>query len=209
MLTSGYHNNMKLRAAILFALAVSAGGADNFIKGNAYGNPAAPVMIEVFSDFECPACKFMHDSELPQLMKEYVVPGKVYLIYRYYPLGPEIHPYARKAAEVVAAAAQLGKYQEAADIAFAKQPEWAASGKIEETVDNVLTAAEQQKLKSLLQAPAVQQTIQHDMAEGNAVPVPGTPTLLVTYRLKRYTLGGREVLKYEWVKAMLDDLLSK
>jgi len=120
-----------------------------------------------------------------------------------------MHPYGRKAAEVVAAAAQLGKYEQAADIAFAKQQEWGASGKIEETVDNVLTSAEQQKLKGLMQSPAVQQTITHDVNEGKAVPVPGTPTLVVTYRLKRYTLGGREVLKYEWVKAMLDDLLSK
>ena len=197
---------MNFRAAILFALAVSASGSD-YIKGNAFGDPAAPIMIEVFSDFQCPGCKLLHDTELPRLMKDYVIPGKAYLIYRYFPL--EMHPYGRKAAEVVAAAAQLGKYEQAADIAFAKQPEWSANGKVEETVDNVLTSAEQQKLKVMMQAPAVQQTIAHDLAEGRSVPVPGTPTLLITYRLKRYTLGGREVLKYEWVKAMLDDLLTK
>src|SRR5579863_3219102 len=101
---------MKLRAALLFVLAAwVSSGADN-IKGNAFGNPAAPVMIEVFSDFQCPACKLLHDTELPRLMKEYVIPGKAYLIYRYFPL--EMHPYGRKAAEVVAAAAQLGKYEQ-------------------------------------------------------------------------------------------------
>ncbi|MDR3699299.1 MAG: thioredoxin domain-containing protein [Candidatus Sulfopaludibacter sp.] len=198
---------MKLRAAVLFVLAARVfSGAEN-IKGNAFGNPAAPIMIEVFSDFQCPACKLLHDTEIPRLMKEYVIPGKAYLIYRYFPL--DMHPYGRKAAEVVAAAAQLGKYEQAADAAFAKQQEWGATGKIEETVDNVLTAGEQQKLRALMQAPAVQQAIAHDVSEGYAVPVTGTPTLLVTYRLKRYPIGGREVLKYEWVKAMLDDLLSK
>ncbi|HWC97116.1 MAG TPA: thioredoxin domain-containing protein [Candidatus Sulfopaludibacter sp.] len=198
---------MKLRTALSLLLAASAlSGADS-IKGNAFGNPAAPIMMEVFSDFQCPGCKVLHDTELPRLMKDYVIPGKVYLIYRYFPL--DMHPYGRKAAEVVAAAAQLGKYEQAADIAFAKQPEWSATGKIEETVDNVLTSAEQQKLKGLLQTPSVKQAVEHDLTEGKAVPVPGTPTLLITYRLKRYTLGGREVLKYEWVKAMLDDLLSK
>jgi len=198
---------MKLRAAVLFVLAAwVSSGADN-IKGNAFGNPAAPLMIEVFSDFQCPACKLLHDTELPRLMKEYVVPGKAYLIYRYFPL--DMHPYGRKAAEVVAAAAQLGKFEQAADILFDKQQQWGATGTVEETVDNVLTATEQQKLRALMLSPSVQQTIAHDVSEGYAVPVTGTPTLLVTYRLKRYPIGGREVLKYEWVKAMLDDLLSK
>lgn len=198
---------MMLRAVTLLALAASVSSGADYIKGNAFGSPAAPIMIEVFSDFQCPGCKLLHDTELPLLMKDYVIPGKVYLIYRYFPLA--MHPFGRKAAEVVAAAAQLGKYDEAADIAFAKQSDWSATGKIEETVDGVLTPAEQQKLKAMMQTPAVQQAIAHDMTEGAAVPVPGTPTLLVTYRLKRYTLGGREVLKYEWVKAMLDDLLAK
>jgi protein-disulfide isomerase len=198
---------VKLRVVVLLALAASLAPATDYIKGNSFGNPSAPVMIEIFSDFQCPACKLFHDTEFPRLMKEYVAPGKVYVINRYFPL--EMHPYGMKAAEVVAAAAQLGKYEQASEIAFAKQQEWGTSGKIEETVDNVLTSAEQQKLKGLLKAPAVQQTIAHDVTEGKAVPVPGTPTLVITYRLKRYTVGGREVLKYEWIKAMLDDILSK
>jgi protein-disulfide isomerase len=198
---------MNLRAAAMVILAASVSSGADYIKGNAFGNPGAPVTIEVFSDFQCPACKLLHDTELPRMMQEYVVTGKAYLVYRYFPL--EMHLYGRKAAEVVAAAAQIGKYEQAADIAFAKQQEWAASGKIEETVDSVLTAAEQQKLKAMMQNPAVKQAITHDMSEGQALPVNGTPTILVTYKSKHYTIGGREVLKYEWIKAMLDDLLTK
>ncbi len=198
---------MKLRAAALFLLAASACWSAENVKGNAFGNPGAPITIEVFSDFQCPACKLLHDTELPRLMQEYVVPGKAYLIYRYFPL--EMHAYGRKAAEVVAAAAQIGKYEQAADAAFARQQDWAATGKIEETVDNVLTAPEQQKLKAMMQAPAVKQEVDHDILEGRGVPVNGTPTLLITYKGKHYTIGGREVLKYEWIKAMLDDLLKK
>lgn len=198
---------MLTRAVALLALAASILSGADTIKGNAFGNPAAPIMIEIFSDFECPACKLFHDTEFPLLMRDYVIPGKAYVIYRYFPL--DMHPHGRKAAEVVAAAAQLGKYEAAANLAFAKQAEWSASGKIEETVDNILTAPEQQKLKNLMPSPAVQQAIDRDMAEGKAAAIPGTPTLLITYRLKRYTIGGREVLKYEWIKAMLDDLLKK
>jgi protein-disulfide isomerase len=198
---------MTFRAAALTLLLAWAVSGTDFIKGNAFGNPAAPMMIEVFSDFQCPACKTLHDTELPQIMRDYVIPGKVYLIYRYFPL--DMHQYGRKAAEVVCAAAQLGKYEAAANAAFANQPSWAIDGKIEETVDSVLTAAEQQKLKGLIKTPVVQSTLQHDLDEGKALPVGGTPELLVTYRLRRYPLGGASVLQYPLVKAFLDDLLKK
>ena len=53
------------------------------MKGNTFGNPKAPLLIEVFSDFECPACKYMHDKEVPQIMKDFVDKHKAYMIYRY------------------------------------------------------------------------------------------------------------------------------
>ncbi len=198
---------MKLRAAILLALAVPVCTGADFLKGNSFGKPSAPIMMEVFSDFQCPACKTLHDTELPLLMKEYVVPGKVYLIYRYYPLT--MHAFARKAAEDVAAAAQLGHFEKASESAFARQAEWSVTGGIDEIISGGLAPAERAQWKALTKSPAVQQAIEHDLAEGNALPVPSTPTLLVTYRMKRYTIGGTEALKYEWVKAMLDDLLKK
>ena len=200
-------NTMMLRATIALALAGWVCSGADTVQGNVYGRATAPIVVEVFSDFQCPACKFLHDNELPRLMQEYVIPGRVYLVYRYYPLP--MHQYGRKAAEVVAAAAELGKYEQAATAAFARQQEWAETGKIEEVVDSVLTPAEQQKLKGLMTSPSVQQTIDRDVKEGQSVPVNGTPTLVVTYKQKRYTLGGAEVLKYEWIKAMLDDLLKR
>src|SRR5579872_3250499 len=99
---------MRLGTLALLAILVSSAAGVDVIKGNAYGRPDAPLMIEVFSDFECPACKTFHDIEVPQLMRDYVQPGKAYLIYRYYPLA--MHPHGREAAEFVCAAAQIGKY---------------------------------------------------------------------------------------------------
>ena len=198
---------MRLVSVALLALAVCGAASTDAIKGNAFGNPSAPIMMEVFSDFECPACKMFHDTEVPQLIRDYVVPGKVYLIYRYFPL--QMHPHGREAAELVCAAAQLGKYQQAAEAVFARQQEWSADGKVEQVVDSVLTAAEQAKLKSLMKSPSVQDQINHDIAEGQGVPVQSTPTVLVTYRLKRYPISGAGVMNYTLVKALLDDLLKK
>jgi protein-disulfide isomerase len=198
---------MKLCTLILLALLACGAAGTDIIKGNSYGSPAAPVMMEIFSDFECPACKQFHDMEMPQLMRDYVVPGKLYIIYRYFPLP--MHPHGREAAELVCAAAQLGKYQEAADSLFARQQQWSVDGKVQQAVDVVLTNAQQQKLKGLTKSPAVQDQISHDVDEAKSNAIPGTPALLVTHSMRRYPLTGAGVMNYPLVKAFLDDILKK
>ena len=198
---------MRFCTLVLAAILTAGAASVDTIKGNSYGSPNAPLMIEIFSDFECPACKNFHDTEFPQLMKDYVVTNKAYVIYRYYPLA--MHPHGREAAELVCAAAQIGKYQQVADNLFARQMQWSADGKVEQAADNVLTYEEQKKVHSLLKSPEVQGQIQHDMQEGAGVPVQGTPALLVTYRLRRYPVNGAGVLNYTLLKALLDDLLKK
>ncbi len=92
---------------------------------------------------------------------------------------------------------------------FATQKTWSGDGKVEQMIDGLLTNAEQQKLRNLVKSPAVQDQINHDIEEGKAVPVQGTPTVLVTYRLRRYPMTGYGVLNYTLLKALLDDLLKK
>src|SRR6266851_1455880 len=71
--------------------------------GPSRGPENAPVTIVEFSDFQCPYC----GREYPvveRLMKEYV--GKVRLVFRHFPL--DFHPFAQKAAEAGACAADQG-----------------------------------------------------------------------------------------------------
>ena len=194
-----------LIAALAVWLPVSAAASDT-IHGNAFGDPKAPILIEVFSDFQCPGCKRFHDEDLPLIVKDYVAPGKAYLVYRYFPLA--MHPYGRKAAELVCACAQLGKYEQAADILFARQSAWSQDGKLDETLAAVLTPAERQKVATLIGSPSVQKPIDSDMAEGAALGVKGTPTVLVTYKSRRYPLVGEGLFNYRWIKATLDDFLK-
>ncbi len=65
------------------------------------------------------------------------------------------------------------------------------------------------KLKALVKDAAVGRQIQRDIEEGGAVPVKGTPTLLVTYGMKRYPLSGEGALNYRLLKSFLNDLVSK
>jgi len=69
------------------------------------GNPAAPVQIVEYSDFDCTYCKSF-DSTMRQIIANEGVDGKVAWVYREFPLT-EIHPSALKHAEAAECAAQV------------------------------------------------------------------------------------------------------
>jgi protein-disulfide isomerase len=137
-------------------------------------------------------------------MTDYVVPGKVYVIYRYFPL--KMHPYGRACAEYACAAARLNRYQKVADALFAQQSTITAVGNVEAVANSVLTPTEQKTVQSLLKSPEVQKQIDTDVQEGIAVPVPSTPTLWVTARGKSEIVKGP--INYELFKQYLETLLK-
>jgi protein-disulfide isomerase len=189
-------------ALLLEAVAAPTAG---FSVGKASGFPNAPIMIEVFSDFQCPLCKTLHDEALRSLMKDYVGNGKVYLIHRNFPLTQ--HAYSRQAALYATAAERIGKYQQVADALYANQAAWSASGKVDETACSVLTPAEAKQVRALVATPATVASVEQDLALGKKVRLDATPTMIVTYRLKQYPLVG--AVNYNLLKSFLDDLLAK
>ncbi len=195
--------NKGIAVSLVAAVALVAGSTAN-INNNTFGNPKAPVTIEVFSDFQCPACKYFHDNDFQRIMTDYVVPGKVYVIYRYFPLP--MHPYGRACAEYACAAAHLNRYQKVADALFAQQSAITAAGNMEAVVDSVLTPTEQKTVKALLKSPEVQKQIDTDVEEGKAVPVPSTPTMWVTARGRSEIVKGP--INYDLFKQYMDALLK-
>jgi protein-disulfide isomerase len=89
------------------------------------GNPNTTVWLVMASDFQCPACKYWHDTHAPEIMRDYVATGKVRFAYTNFPLD-HIHPNARAAAEAGMCAAAQGKFWGMHDRIFATQTEWAA-----------------------------------------------------------------------------------
>lgn len=86
----------------------------NLVKGSA----DAKVVIVEFLDPECEACRAMQPI-LNSLMSEYE--GKVKLVIRYMPF----HGNSKLAAVMLEEAREQGKFTEALNILFDKQPEWA------------------------------------------------------------------------------------
>jgi protein-disulfide isomerase len=192
----------------LFALALTALlpclAASSDDTGKALGSPSAPIRIEVFSDFECPACKGLHEQILPLVMKDYVIPGKVYLVSREFPLP--MHPYSREAAGYATAAARCGKYEQVADTLFKNQVAWAASGKVWDTVAGVLTPVETKKVQLLAKDPSVLSEVERDVEAGKAAGINQTPTMIVTRGTSRFPVTGS--VNYNLLRSMLDGLLK-
>jgi protein-disulfide isomerase len=192
-------------AVVLAASVALIAGSTANTSGNTYGDPHAPVLLEIFSDFQCPACKTLHDEEFQLIMKDYVVPGKVFVIYRYFPL--QMHPFGHPCAEFACAAARIGRYQKVADALFAQQASISQTGNVEAVVNSVLTPTEARKVKALRLDPAVQHEIQADIDEGKTVPVTGTPTLWVTHAGKSQEISWP--INYSLLKSYLDSQLKK
>ncbi|HTX39809.1 MAG TPA: thioredoxin domain-containing protein [Bryobacteraceae bacterium] len=171
-------------------------------KGKALGNPSAPITIEVFSDFTCPHCRHFHDEELPALMRDYVVKGKVYLVFRDFPLTGPGHEYSRQAATYATAAARIGKYEAVADALFANQGTWALNGQVWPCVASVLSPADQKRVQALSKDPGVVAEVERELQEGLSTGVNSTPTLVVNRGGKRFPMPS--TVDYSLLRSFLD-----
>lgn len=84
--------------------------------GMSMGDPNAPVKVNVYSDFQCPACKSFAENYEPIIIDQYINSGKVYLTYHpYRVIGPE----SDRAAAAAYCASEQNKFWEYHDILFA------------------------------------------------------------------------------------------
>jgi protein-disulfide isomerase len=200
---------MKLYAAVLMALLPCLAAVPAIDKNKALGNPTAPVRLEIFSDFTCPHCRVLHETVLPQLMKDYVVNGKVYIVDRAFPLTGSGHEHSREAFDYAVAAARIGKYQEVADALYAQQGTWALNGNVWGTVASALpSAADQKKVQALSKDPGVLAEVEAEYQEAVALGLNQTPTLVVTVGGKHYP-PLPPAPDYRFLKSMIDELLPK
>jgi protein-disulfide isomerase len=168
------------------------------------GDPNAPITIEVFSDFQCPACKVLYETTLQALKQDFVPKGKVYLVHRDFPLP--MHAYAREAACLACAAEKIGKYEAVSAALFQQQKSWAVSGKVADALSGVLTASELQKVQKLAKDPQTLAEIDQDVALGKQLALKQTPTMILSNKGKTYPVSG--VISYPILEKFLNSLLA-
>ena len=198
---------MKILALALAALLPCLAAGLDVDKGKTMGDPAAPMLFELYSDFSCPACKTLHENVLRTIVQDYVRTGKAYLVFREFPLNIPAHVYSRPAAAFAVAAARIGKYQTVSDALFRNQQAWSMSGRVWETVAGVLTPEEQKRVQALAKDPAVLAEVQRDVDRGMQAVLTQTPTLMVTYKLRQQPWA--QFGDYSLFRGYIDALLKK
>ena len=170
------------------------------------GSLDAPIRIEVFSDFQCPSCRELYLDVMRRVVVEYAGQNKVCLIYHEFPLT-KIHPYSMEAARCAEAAAQMGrdKLLKLYDVLFMDQAQWSQDGKLEASIAKVLSRAEMQKMKAILQDPAINRAIQREMQLGEQKQIRSTPTFFIIAKGKEQRVEGR--ITYIALKQFIDSTL--
>jgi protein-disulfide isomerase len=192
----------------------------------ALGNPSAPITLEVFGDYMCPQCRNFYMNTLTLMIQDYVAAGKVNLVHRDFPLPIPQHKYNWDAARWGTAAARIGKFEVVDNALYVNEPAWEADGDIQKIVASVLSPAELKRVQKQV-APCLAQTpaslrpaapagescsldayINQDIALGKAVPVNATPTMVITYKGRRYppTSG---FISWPILKQFFDSLWSQ
>jgi protein-disulfide isomerase len=172
------------------------------------GSPSAPITMEIFGDFECPACRNFYEGSVKQVIDNYVVPGKVYLVHHDFPLN--IHPYAMQAARLANAAAHFGQFEQIERALYDKQEQWSAKGNIDEVLATSFPPAQLKKFHEYetQHMNDINASIERDRQMGMQRNVNQTPTVFVTARGKTEALPGGGV-DYSLLKSYFDYLLRQ
>jgi protein-disulfide isomerase len=170
------------------------------------GSLASPIRIEVFSDFECSACREFYLSTVRQVLQEYSSKDKVCVIYHEFPLIT--HQYSREAARYCEAASRLGtqKLLLVMESIFADQAQWAQDGKLEASVAKVLSPEDFAKLKKIMQEPDINSAIDRDIQLGIRNAVRATPTMIISYIGKQQRVEG--LVTYLVMKQFIDSIVK-
>lgn len=178
-------------------------------SGTAMGDPNAPVRIDVFEDFQCPACQYFALTVSKQVANELVASGTVYYVFRQYPFLDDrsVTRESDQAANASLCAAEQGRFWDYHDMLFVN---WKGENEGNLSDAHLTAFAEALELdmkafKACFKENRYRAQINADLADGEKMGVNGTPSVFVNGKL---ITPGR-VPSFEDIKAAVDAELSQ
>ncbi|HEY2915741.1 MAG TPA: thioredoxin domain-containing protein [Candidatus Limnocylindrales bacterium] len=175
------------------------------VAGAIVGRADAPVTIEVFSDFQCPACKLFITTELPSLLADYVRPGLVKIE------SKDIDVIDRGAgtesielASAAACAADQGRYWPFHDLVFWNQGRENHGDHDAAFINGIATAAglDMTAFQACDAREDLRDAVRQATSAAAASGIAATPTLRIN------GLAAKGVPQYADLKGYLDQLLA-
>jgi protein-disulfide isomerase len=153
------------------------------VHGRSVGDPAAPVVIDVWSDFQCPSCqKFAKETE-PLLRARYLRDGTARLVYHDFSFLGQESVDAAIAARV--AEAQGVSFWEYHDLLFANQGLENSGAFSRGRLADVAVALglDRARFEAALSDPQYAAAVRAETGEGKSLNVQSTPTLVIGGKL--------------------------
>lgn len=158
----------------------------SLVDGRALGDPDAPVTIEVYEDFQCPACRTFSSEIEPLVVDNYVADGQVRYIFRHFPFlddqaaGNE----SDQAANASMCAAEQGRFWDYHDMLFAN---WNSENRGAFLDKRLVAFAEalvldMEEFNDCFERNEYEEVIQEDLRSGRQAGVQGTPSVFVDGR---------------------------
>jgi protein-disulfide isomerase len=152
-------------------------------NGTAAGDPNAPVLVEVYEDFQCPICDEYTKTVEAQLMSNEIASGKVHYVERQFPIIDRgaANGESHQAANASLCAANQGRFWDYHDILFANQ----TGENVGDFTDKRLVAfansvgLDMNGFNACFSANRFKSTIDADINAGTIAGVSGTPSVFV------------------------------
>jgi protein-disulfide isomerase len=154
--------------------AAASGEADDRV----IGSPVAPVAIEVWSDYQCPACRAFAALVLPRVVTDLVDTGRARVVYHDYAfIGPE----SMAAAVGARCAAREHRFEAFHEIAFANQQGENQGAFAKERLVAMAEAAglDTAAFDACLGESALAQQVAAETSVGVELGIQATPTIVV------------------------------
>jgi protein-disulfide isomerase len=156
------------------------------------GDPAAPVTMIEYSDFQCPYCALFHARTFPKIKAKYIDSGQLRFIHRHLPLPA--HRLAVTAAEAAACAGDQGLYWILTDLMFSRASCLECQGVVELSKAVPLDRG---RFEECVSSERHRPEIDQDIAAAKALNLRGTPTFIVG----RTTTTGVKGIAFEGARA--------
>lgn len=190
------------------AVPANSGGPGYTVAGDDHtmGSPKAPVVIIEYAAPTCPHCAHFDEDVFPQIKQNYIDTGKVFYVFRVFPLHP-----SDGAAEAMARCLPKDNYFEFIDLLFRNQREWDWEYQVGDIHGGLvkmgrIAGMSADQVDKCIADKAVAEHINKVAQDGQArYNITGTPTFVINGAVH----SSIDVGTWEDMRAVVEPLLAK
>ena len=171
------------------------------------GSLDSPIRIEVFSNFECSACREYYLRTIKKVLKEYCSVDKVCVIYHDFPF--KSHKYDREAARYAEAAFRINRETllKVMEALYREQANWSQDGKLKDTIAKALPKNVYEELMQIAKDPGIYTIIDEQYALAMEKGLQSTPTTFIFYPENQQRKAEGHI-EYFVMKTLIDAVLK-